>query len=279
MVNFTKNQIIYAKDYTYELKNQIWNNKNDIENNLSSIETKLDQKLAEVQNCLERCSRDISTLKDAIAYNHGKRSEFNREFNSARSELESLRGSETPDTAAIARCEKVKTLAEGLQRTAERMIKQLESQVGSLTWQHLKLEGAYSRVKKVRSNFLSDKITVIRLLNDAERMMKSAHSYCNSALDTISGIFTSCQIENSDVLVVYKSRLNNACANLGNPSVHLTQGVSNVSNSVKGLSFLNVMTSQTMQAAQEFLLMKKNLEEKIKELDKYIACLKKYEKI
>ena len=64
-----------------------------------------------------------------------------------------------------------------------------------------------------------------------------------------------------------------------NPSNHLNQGIANINSSVQGLPFLNSMIKQAMQTNQEFMLLKKKLEEKITELDKYIVCLKKYEKI
>lgn len=278
MIDFNISQIEITIKRIDNLQNQVSLTDSRIFDLYVHYDNLIKNLIMDTEGYIYKASDDHQACIDAIASNYCEINRLWLEIQDARKAAESVAKTEGATESDVKRANAVVDNLISLRESIKRRNDKLESIKTQISFDIDKLKKQLEKLRKAQKTLVEVYYAFRGFLESANNELKNYVAKSKKALDAVKGIFTSCKIESSKVLLDYRMNFNSSLQSLNHIYNNVNGKINIYKENIKNVGFIDETAKTALEISNYIVREKEELNKKIKLLDTYIQALKVYEK-
>ena len=278
MIDFSITIITQTKNHLNEFKSKIEGIKSNLFSNFHSVHSECDTLIMYLKSHISTANSERELCDHCMSENYRNISLIELEISSLKYELNQIPNTEENSGAIKALNQEIKDYRSliSIIRNKNRNLESIKTQIG---FEIDKFSSAINKIETAKKKFDEIHYKVSNSLSNALRLVDEGIKITEKAYNTVNGIFTSCTIENSNVLVSYRNKLVSVYQSFTQERYKILNNLNNLNDSIKNIEFLETSSTNMKNITNSIEYHITEFEKSHSLLNKYINTLKTYESI
>lgn len=278
MIEFTISIINQTKSTLENFKLNVDRINNAIFSNSSTLHNQYSSAMMYLNDNIEKAKSEVELSYSIATENSQNMFKIDLKIGELKRELESIPKTEETSSARSALNREINDYM-SLKSIINKKNNNLSSIRTQIGFEIDKFKKAISLITKAKKEFDEINYKLKTNVTDALKNIEAGIKLSENAYKTVSGVFTSCKVENSNVLVIYKNNLKNKYDALTQDRNAIIRNLNILNDSIKNIQFLETSSASMINISNALNNQINEFDKNLKLLNNYIITLKQYEQL